>query len=295
MMHVARQDSPITRDAAVAAAGKLPGPFVVITEVEAVAVVSQTCDIVRECASRPFVKVSPIVHLAGQELANAVARRSPRYAAVPGYANDAFADLNHTTTLEKPVLAGLDRSTGCNSPSSKQQFAAAVARHGGRFAFPDDVDQALNRLALRITKRAGKNSPEGACVDRVLQIRASATPSWDDPSGYTISLVFILPHGELDAVPNDEVDVDLSTWCDGRDAVDIAKRLVEAPAARAADREFLWMTLAGIWAGLALPVGLVVAVVGSVETEDSYTLWQHESSEQLYFDNLTDSTGVDDD
>lgn len=290
VMHIARQELPVTAEAnELADVDDEPGPLAVFVATESMAVVSQTCDVIRGCAERPFVKVSPVVRLRDQELADARARRLPRYAALPGLADDAFADLDYTTTLEKPVLVGLERTVGCNTSSSIKQFSAAVARHGGRFAFPDDVHSTLQPLRRRLTKRAGKDSPEGQCVDRILQIRASATPAWDDPGGYALRLDFILPVDELEAEPLDELDSDLAAWCQGKEPPGIAARLNNTPTSQMLDRQFLWMWLVDQWAALAIPTGQVVSVEAFVETEGTYTLWQVGTSEQLDLDSLTTS------
>src|SRR5581483_9767840 len=88
---------------------------------------------------RPFVQVAPLVQLDGQSLAYARSGRSPRFAAVVAVSDDVFADLDRTTTIEKAVLAGLERERGCPDDASARAFSAAVARHRGRFAFPDDL------------------------------------------------------------------------------------------------------------------------------------------------------------
>jgi len=158
----------------------------ILSDVEAVAIVSQTCDVVRSCAQRPFVKVSPVVTLTGELLANASAGRVPRYAALPGLGADVFADLDRCTTITKSTLAGMNHERGCPDDKSIADFGEAVGRHHERYAFPDFVERALGPLSSQMAKRARKNSPEGRCVDSLVEVRAVATPEWDSDEPITI-------------------------------------------------------------------------------------------------------------
>lgn len=160
--HVGAADAPLTPETA-----EVVGAGVKLVEVafDESAVITPTCDIIRSAGRRPFIQIAPIVRLAGQELANASAGRIPRYAPVPGLDENAFADLNRCTTAEKTLLAGLRQVRGCPDDASLLAFSRAVARHRARFAFPDAWELAARALKTRITKRAGKNTPEGRCID----------------------------------------------------------------------------------------------------------------------------------
>lgn len=292
-LHLADRDQPLTPEAA-EAAGHGGGPGSVFAEAEAVAVVTQTCDIVRSCSpatdNRPYAQVSPVVRLDGDSLKNAQARRSPRYAAVPGYAQDAFVDLDHCTTIEKSVLAGSDHIRGCPDDEVLRAFGLAVARHRARFAFPREVDTAMASLKKRMVNRADKDSPEGRRVDEVLEIRAAATPQWDHPDGYIIELTFIveerhLPEVDPDVAVSEEVGALIGTK---PGEVELSRRL-EEPRLSVADRSALWMALADAWTALVMldDDGRIRAVAGAVESEAVYTMARHSRSERLELDHLT--------
>lgn len=187
-LHLARADAPTTPEAS-EAGGSEDEVVAIVTEFDAVVVTSQTCDVVRSSQDRPFVKVSPLVRLDGDALAGAKARRRPRYAAVPGGGEDAFADLDRETTLEKAVLVGLDRTNGCLTNDDSRRFGSAVARHFGRYAFPDEVTRSLEPLRKRLSAKAGKvGSAQGRRFDEIVQIRAQIPRQWVAPVHFEAQL-----------------------------------------------------------------------------------------------------------
>ena len=187
------------------------------------------------------------------------------------------------------MLAGLDHHAGCRSPIASRRFAETIARHGSRFAFPDEVEKTLRPFAERMKKRANKNSPEGRCVDSLEQVRAVARPSGGEPSGYSIELEFIVPTGELSA-GTVSAELDPATLaCVAEGAPGIAARLSALSPAADAEREFLWMALVREWASLAEPHFPVTSVSATVESEGEYTLTQYQTSVRLELDDLSQS------
>lgn len=296
-VHLGDRDQPLSPEGA-KARERGGGVGTVVTSAEAVAVVTQTCDVVRGCSpdtdNRPYVQVSPVVRLTGDALRNARAGRSPRYAAVPGYGDDAFADLDHCTTVEKTLLAGSRRLRGCPDDQALLEFAAAAARHRARFAFPDEVEHAMSGLKRRMTDRTDRNSPEGHRVDELRQIRVAATPRWDDPDGYSIELTYIVGEDYLGAVdPEDQVS-DRTREFLGRGPSDreISTRL-ENSDLTTADRSALWMALAAEWTKLvaASEVGRILEVRGTAESEATYSLARENRSARLDLDHLSRGRG----
>ena len=264
----------------------------ILSDVEAVAIVSQTCDVVRSCAQRPFVKVSPVVTLTGELLANASAGRVPRYAALPGLGADVFADLDRCTTITKSTLAGMNHERGCPDDKSIADFGEAVGRHHERYAFPDFVERALGPLSSQMAKRARKNSPEGRCVDSLVEVRAVATPEWDSDEPITIDLTFIVDEAHLPVT--DDTDAQVSDAVAAliaapRKPEDVAAEL-EKPGLTDADRSALWVKLAQAWTELVKvdEHPRVAAVNGDVESEASYPLSKVRSSVRLDLDHLSD-------
>lgn len=287
-VHVADASHPLTKEAA-----ELGGEGVrdVFIGWEAVAIVSQTCDVVRgvttETGGRPLVQVSPVVRLEDDRLHDALRGRVPRYAPVPGFADDAFVDLDICTTIEKTVLAGSEQVRGCPDDESSRAFGHAVARHRSRFAFPDHVDRAMQRLRKRMVDRADKDSPAGRRVDEVVEIRATAVPQWNAVPLW-IELVFLVDEAALPAVDADDEASDATRAMLGKNPGE--KQLSEAledPGLTAADRSVLWMALAETWTRLVTPAAEFGEITGVAESRSSYSRARHDTSERLDLDHLS--------
>jgi hypothetical protein len=157
-------------------------------EVLGLVVLTQTCDVVRACAERPYVEVAPLVALA----APAGIGSSPRYAPLPALAADGlFADLDRSMTVEKAVVAGWSRREGCRNEDERRAFAARLERKRGRFAFPDAFVEWMRPLQKRLTEKHNKGSPEGAALRALREIRVHALPSWEAPK-VEVSFWFVL-------------------------------------------------------------------------------------------------------
>ena len=264
----------------------------ILSDVNAVALISQTCDVVRSSEKRPFVQVCPVVVLAGEVLANAAAGRVPRYAPLPGVGGDVFADLDRCTTITKGVLAGMEQERGCPDDAAIAAFAQAVARHHGRFAFPEFVERVLAPLSSRMAKRARRNSPEGRCVDALVEIRAVAIPEWETSEPITIKLTFIVDEvhlpgtDDLDEVVSEQVAAFIA---EPRKPEDVAVQIEQADLSDV-DRSALWVALGQAWAALAKidDEPRVAAILADVESEASYSLSRVKASVRLDLNHLSD-------
>ena len=156
-----------------------PGHSIVVSESDHMVVVTQTCDVVRSCADRPFVQLCPLVQLDEDVAREAGLGMRPRYAAVPALGDTAFADLDRIMTLEKSLVAAALRQPGCSDDRQRRRFAASVGRKFGRIAFPDDLELTLKGLTARIKSKHDKNSAEGMALATLEEIRVTASPSWD--------------------------------------------------------------------------------------------------------------------
>jgi hypothetical protein len=147
-------------------------------------ILSQSCDIVRPCRSRPFVEVcplTPVQEIEGTDLRQIERAWSPRYAFIPGVADRGLvADLDRVMTVEKSVLARWQRTPGCTDDIQRRDLQLAIARKRSRAAFPDDFVRFVRRLQDRLKKKHGKTeSPEGRALRALREIRVRAAPSWD--------------------------------------------------------------------------------------------------------------------
>jgi len=150
-------------------------------EVRGFVVVTQTCDIVRSCISRPFIEVVPLVEVNKKDLHDIQRSRLPRYAYIPGVAELNFvADLDRVMTVEKAVIIEWDRKVGCSNDEEIRKLGQALARKRVRFAFPDDFNALAKKLQERLREKHDKESPEGEALRALREIRVRASPSWND-------------------------------------------------------------------------------------------------------------------
>jgi hypothetical protein len=116
-------------------------------------VVTQTCDLVRSCADRAFLEISPLVEVDAEMLAEIKRLKRPNYAYITGVA-DLFlvADLDRVMTVEKAVVAKWERIKGCPSDADTRALAEALSRKRSRFAFPID-STSIGCLTIEIGNR----------------------------------------------------------------------------------------------------------------------------------------------
>ena len=151
-------------------------------EVRGLVVISQTCDIVRGCADRPFVEVCPLVVVDERMLRDIQRGRRPSYGYIPGVADELLvADLDRVMTIEKAVLADWERVPGCDTDEDVRRLAFCLARKRMRFAFPDDFAALAAPLQRRLQEKHDKQSDEGRGLRGLREIRVRAAPSWDAP------------------------------------------------------------------------------------------------------------------
>ena len=230
-----------------------PGLSIVVSEPEMMVVVTQTCDVVRSCADRPFVQLSPLIHLEGDAAGQARRGMRPRYAAVPAIGEGAFADLDRIVTLEKSLLAGASRRPGCNNDGERRRFAASIGRKFGRIAFPDDLELTVRGLTSRIQSKHQKNSPEGLALAALEEIRVTASPSWD----------------------SDRIDVFLS-FCPA--TTEDALHMIS---------EDEWDSLIDGWIARCNPVGAIASVDGAMLPLEEFTALEYVESDRLDLDHLS--------
>lgn len=283
-----------------AAADDEPGLLLIGEAHDEVVVLTQTCDIVRSVqddpagrsAGRPWVQVAPVVRIPEEELA--LARRTARWAPIPGLGADAFADLDQCTTLEKAVLVQMERVRGCRNDNELRAFGQACGRYRSRFAFPNLVVRSMSGLRSRVLDKTTKNSPEGRCVDAVLEIRAEADREWSQP-GVNVVLHFIVKASHLGHVDLDE-DADAGAPAippeanEGAVATLIEKEGPE-PASHAHAR---WQRLAELWTARCSTNDHVASVAAMVHSEDEFPLALQRRTDRLDLEFLSGPDEVSD-
>lgn len=145
-------------------------------------VVTQTCDLVRDCSKRPFVEISPLVKIdCDSDFANIKRGRVLRYVFIPGLEDQRLvADLDRTMTAEKTVLGDLTRTQGFTTDNDCRRLALSLARKRSRFAFPNDFVEFVRPLTSRLRSKHDKKSDEGSALQALREIRVRAQ-DWDAP------------------------------------------------------------------------------------------------------------------
>ena len=238
---VADFGSPLTSESLSAEGGE--GDVVVLpAEVDGVVVLTQTCDVVRRCSERPYVQVAPVQEVAADKAALIEKGQSPRYARIPAIVG-LIADLDRVTTVEKSVLATWER-TEMSTDAERRAFAEALSRKHARFAFPDDLTEAVQPLRARILDKHGRASPEGVALrEHLREIRITADPEWD-AAAVSAFITF---------VRNDTPEAALVAWDELLDR----------------------------WLALCVPAGAIVAIDGTVMTLGQMTAQEYVDSDPL--------------
>jgi hypothetical protein len=178
-VHVADPTTPLS-EAAAQADGD--GIQALTSEVAGLVVVTQTCDIVRSCTTRPYVEVSPLVQVSEADFRHVLRGRRPAQATLPNLEKDRLvADLDRVMTVEKSIVSKWKRTPGCSDDAECRRFAQALARKRVRFAFPDDFTTLVRKLQSRLAEKHEKSTDEGRALRALREIRVQASPSWDAP------------------------------------------------------------------------------------------------------------------
>jgi hypothetical protein len=181
LIHIASLAQPLTPAAQQAQAQQGDqGLEILETEADGFVVLTQTCDLIRDSQNKPYAHLALLRPASADELRQAERCERPSLAFVPAVADRGLvADLNRIMTVEKSVLAPLARIPGVRNAAEAAQFAKALSRHRLRFAFPDSFNEAIADFQRRLKNRAGKDTDEGHHVDALVEIRVTASPSWE--------------------------------------------------------------------------------------------------------------------
>lgn len=148
-----------------------------------IAIISQTCDVVRGSENCPYVQVAPLVPVDDDEKPHILRGKRPRLVIVPELETRGLAiDLDACATVRKDVFAAAQRICGCPDDASQATFGKALARHRGRFAFPDLFnDEVAYPIAKWIKDKYKKQGPYGELANAIVEVRVT-TDNWDAPT-----------------------------------------------------------------------------------------------------------------
>ena len=271
---------------------------------------TQTCDAVRP--EKLTVALAPIAQLLDSTASEARDGKLLRYIHVPAASSDAFADLSVIATIDKALFAALPRIAGIDQTDDDavREFGRAVGRRFGRFPFPDEVVPWLRPLEVVMQSKHDKNSPEGAAMRDVVELRVEAIGGWQNPP-YALTLCVIVRPGVIPTFSDDEPPTcpdDLTTWLRGntgnlrQTSGAIANRLAteRSFSPSSASVYWLWLALAEAWAARCTPdvrkhssedatkiMASVTGIDADLIDEGGFDLYRYRRSEQLDIDHLS--------
>lgn len=222
-----------------------------VVDVDGLCVISQTCDIVRDCKDRPYIEVSPLVKVEDDNLKEIKKGRRPNRAYLPSLEDRKLVvDLDRVMTVEKSCLKDVELIKGCGLDSERRSFANALSRKRVRFAFPDDFVKLVSKLKKKITNKHDRDSGEGEALRSLREIRIAATPSWS----------------------SDDVDLNFYFIHDSDQAKFRGKS---------------WEDYCKNWVDLLETEGRFKTVVGEVRTLESLSAKEYVESDQMDLDHLS--------
>lgn len=163
------------------------GKAVLFDTPSGVVIISQTCDVVQEGASKQHVTVAPLVIAPSSEQLSAARRgRAPLLLHLKETETtpEAIADIQHATSLPKASLIGttlIARLIDGESSVDARNLAQLVGRAYSRFAFPDAVHPVLEKFRRKARDASGTPSAFGRVIDHVSELRIAAD-QWEAPS-----------------------------------------------------------------------------------------------------------------
>jgi len=221
---------------------------IVEEQVDGLAIVTQTCDIVRPFQQRPFLEVSPLVSVG--DVRSVECGKRPRFAYLRGLQEKGLVvDLDRVMVIEKPFFLQYQRVRGCLTDEDVRHFSDALKRKRSRFAFPDDFVVMAKPLLARLSDKYKKNSSEGEALRQLREIRVQASPSWGDEQ-VELFFHFIQKDDGLPGSPTPYEQLDA-------------------------------------WLALIQPNGRFTSVEGQVAYLDDLTAAEYVYSDRLDFDSLT--------
>lgn len=157
---------------------------------EGVVLVSQTCDLVQ---NRERVLVAPLVGASDADIAHIKKGRKPLLLVV-GAAEDKVADLERIQSVPRAALEGtvvIDQTFEARTGEEVARLAARIARAVSRFAFPDEVHDALKRLHRKISDSYSKSTSFARVLGLIDDFRVSCD-DWNAP-GRVLAIHAVVP------------------------------------------------------------------------------------------------------
>jgi hypothetical protein len=157
----------------------------VVDAAHGVVLLSQSCDVIKDVEDKALVHVAALAKVNADELERARLGHTPGRIYLASIADKSLVvDLDSAVAVHKTLVATWERTPGCENDDAQRRFAAALARHRQRFAFPDAFNDLVKPIRRWFEDKAGKNSPAGRLVDSTREVRVSVD-DWEAPTRLT--------------------------------------------------------------------------------------------------------------
>ncbi|WP_133119886.1 hypothetical protein [Pseudooceanicola lipolyticus] len=173
--------------------GEDDGGAVFDSEVVGFAVISQTCEVVREPDRVPNVSVCPLVAVDAKRIKEIERGQAPRYGFLSGSPDGVVVDFTRTMSVSKKLLATWNKRRGCQNERQQLEFARALEIYFGRFAFPQEFVDSVTSLRKAILLKYSKGESElGKAVRSIRELRVVPHASWSDTTSVPIKFIAVL-------------------------------------------------------------------------------------------------------
>lgn len=188
--------------------GEDDGGAVFDSEVVGFAVISQTCDVVRDPERVPYVSVCPMVAVDGKRIGEIERGQAPRFGFLSATPEGVVVDFSRTMSVTKELLVSWHKQRGCEDENQQLEFARALETFFGRFAFPDDFVASVASLRKAILSKYSKGESDlGKAVRSIREIRVFPHASWSDESSVPITFIAVLDdEGERELADREEIE-----------------------------------------------------------------------------------------
>lgn len=156
--------------------------FAYVNAEHGIAVVSQSCDIVRDPEYRPWLHVAALEEQPAEVVEKVRLGHFPHLLYLePVAERNLVANLDHQAIVQKAVAATWTRVEGCATDAEQRRVASALARHRHRFAFPDAFNDLVKPVRRWIEDKRSAQSEFGNFVRAIKEVRV-VTDNWDKPA-----------------------------------------------------------------------------------------------------------------
>ena len=178
------------------------------SEVVGFAVISQTCDVVRDPERVPYVSVCPMVAVDGKRIGEIERGQAPRFGFLSATPEGVVVDFSRTMSVTKELLVSWHKQRGCEDENQQLEFARALETFFGRFAFPDDFVASVASLRSAILSKYSRGESDlGKAVRSIREIRVFPHASWSDKISVPITFIAVLDdEGERELADREEIE-----------------------------------------------------------------------------------------